>query len=603
MKAYRNQLMRLSIIVGVGLLTGVLQLLMVPIVGTVLLLLCCLVGILPLARDIRETMRQKRFGVDLIALVAVLSALLLQEYWAAYVILVMLTGGEALELYAQSRAQQQLKALLNHAPRVVHIKSGKEYEDRRAEVVTIGDVLLVKPGEVVPVDGVVLKGSSEIDESTITGESQPVEVTHGSKVLSGAVNGSVALEIRAEQTVERSQYAQIIKLVRDATESRAPLVRLADTFSLPFTIVAFSLAGLGWWLSGDPVRALEVLVVATPCPLLIATPVAIVAGMNRAAAQGIIMKNGTALEQLARARTIAFDKTGTLTHGKPQLGKVVASGVPMQKLIQYAASLEAESAHVFARAVVALAIRRKATLKPVNHVTEVVGRGVKGLVGSSKVLVGNYRFLDESRVRGLERIESVRKSDLLIAIDGIFAGYMSFVDEVREESKPTIEALRSLGLPRVMMLTGDKPEVANLVANAVQIYEVYAQCLPQDKLAILEAMPKIDRPLAMVGDGVNDAPILAASDVGIALGAKGSTAASESAQIVILEDSLARVADAVEISKRALRVAYQSITIGIGLSVVLMVYAASFGIPPITGALMQEALDVVVILNALRARV
>ncbi len=602
MKEYRRQLVRLGIIAATGIIAALCEFVNVPLYAAVLLLLCCLIGIVPLLKEILATIRERRFGVDLIALLAVVSALYLQEFWAAYVVLVMLTGGEALELFAQSRAQQQLKALLKHAPHIIHIKRGNEYEDLRAELLAIGDIVLVKPGEVVPVDGVVLKGSSDLDESTITGESMPVAVSRGSRVLSGAVNGSTVLEIRAEATVQHSQYAQIIKLVREATASRSPLVRLADTFSLPFTLLALSLAGIGWYVSGDPVRALEVLVVATPCPLLIATPVAIVAGMNRAASQGIIMKDGSALEQLARARTIAFDKTGTLTHGHPQLGRVVATGVSMQKLIQYAASLEAESAHVFAQAVVALARRKKIPLKPAHHVSEITGRGIKGLVGASKVVVGNYSLLEELKVKGLERIESVRKTDLLISVNSTFVGYMSFIDEVRDESTQTIQALRNLGMPRILMLTGDKPEVANFVANTVGIYEVYAQCLPQDKLAVLNGLPSSERPLAMVGDGVNDAPTLAAVNVGIALGAKGSTAASESAQVVILEDNLARVADAVSMSKHALSVAYQSIGVGIGLSTLLMMYAATFGIPPITGALLQEALDVVVILNALRAR-
>jgi len=560
------------------------------------------IGTLPIAwRMIREILSGK-IGIDIIAITAIVASLALGEYLAGAVVLLMLTSGEALEDYAQARAKKELTALLKRSPKLAHRKHGKSYDDITVAQIVVGDTLIVKPGEVVPADGKVVAGSSHLDEAALTGESLPVSITKGGLVLSGAVNLDELIEIQVLRDSRNSQYEQIVKLVREAASSRSPLVRLADQFSIPFTLITFIIAGLAWYFTGQAIRALEVLVVATPCPLLIATPVAIVAGMSRAARHGIIVKDGGSLEVLSRVRTIAFDKTGTLTKGQPEVSEIRGFGMSQANVLKYAASVEAGSAHIFAAVVTKAAKDRQIGLVQIKNVEEVPGRGVMARVGTSTVLVGNYAFLAEQKIRGLVKVKHVRATDILVARAGTLAGVITFADEIRPEAQSTVRRLDQLGIRNRLMLTGDKQSVAERIGHSIGISRIYAELLPKDKLSILRRLKPTARPVAMVGDGINDAPTLAAADVGIALGARGSTAASESANVVIMLDDLSRVPLAVEISQRTTKVAMRSIYFGISVSVILMLIAAIGGIRPVIGAILQEGLDVVVILNALRAR-
>ena len=560
------------------------------------------IGTLPIAwRMIREIFSGK-IGIDIIAITAIVASLALGEYLAGAVVLLMLTSGEALEDYAQARAKKELTALLKRSPKLAHRKHGKSYDDITVAQIVVGDTLIIKPGEVVPADGKVVAGSSHLDEAALTGESLPVSITKGALVLSGAVNLDELIEIQVLRDSRNSQYEQIVKLVREAASSRSPLVRLADQFSIPFTLITFIIAGLAWYFTGQAIRALEVLVVATPCPLLIATPVAIVAGMSRAARHGIIVKDGGSLEVLSRVRTIAFDKSGTLTKGQPEVSEIRGFGMSQANVLKYAASVEAGSAHIFAAVVTKAAKARQIGLVQVKNVEEVPGRGVMARVGATTVLVGNYAFLAEQKIQGLVKVKHVRATDILVARAGTLAGVITFADEIRPEAQSTVRRLDQLGIRNRLMLTGDKQSVAERIGHSIGISRIYAELLPKDKLSILRRLKPTARPVAMVGDGINDAPTLAAADVGIALGARGSTAASESANVVIMLDDLSRVPLAVEISQRTTKVAMQSIYFGISVSVVLMLIAAIGGIRPVIGAILQEGLDVVVILNALRAR-
>ncbi len=580
----------------------VLRLLGANDVSNWLLCIGTLLGTLPVAVGMVREIMSGKIGVDIIAITAILSALALQEYWAAAVVLFMLTSGEALEAYAQERARTELTALLKRSPKLAHRKRGRELEEITVAQIRVHDTLIIKPGETIPADGTVHRGTSNLDESALTGESMPVSVKPGSEVLSGAINEDELLEITVARSAKDSQYEQIVELVRQAASNRSPLVRLADRFSIPFTLITFTIAGLAWYCTGLPVRALEVLVVATPCPLLIATPVAIVAGMSRSARHGIIVKDGGALEILSRVHTMAFDKTGTLTRGEPSIEKIETISISQAEALRLAASVELGSTHIFAEVITKAAKARRLKPYAVSHLEEIPGRGVMARVQGTTIMVGNYAWLKSQKVRNLQRLGHGSSTDVFIARTGRLVGRISFRDSLRPETRSTLDKLAQLGIRQRLMLTGDTDKVAQHIATEAGISKVYSQLLPQDKLSTLQKLPKSLRPVAMVGDGINDAPTLAAADVGIALGARGSTAASESAGIVIMRDDLTRVPLAVEISQRTVSIALGSIYFGIGVSTVLMLIAAIGGIRPVVGAILQEGLDVIVILNALRAR-
>ena len=566
-----------------------------------ILIVLCGIGIIPEIVSIVKDLLSKKFGVDLIAVVAILASLVLKEYAAAGVILLMFTGGAALEQYAKARAQKELSSLLRRAPRIAHVLRGGDFINVSVDKVEPRDVLLVKPGETVPVDAIIIKGQSSFDESAITGESMPLDKKKNDEILSGTINQDSPVEIRALRSSAKSQYEQIVLLVKSAASSKSPMVRLADAYSIPFTLVAFGLSAAAWLLSGDPIRALSVLVVATPCPLLIATPVAIVSGMSRAARDGIIIKDGVSLEKLAILQALAFDKTGTLTQNKPTITAITPYGITKKQLLSLAASLEVESTHALAGIVVNEARRQKLKLHKTTQLHEILGGGIRAVVNADDVYIGKLDFLKNNGTAIPASLKNIEATAIYVARNKKFLGVIELSDPVRTNASSTLSKLRSLGITKTLILTGDKLSVARTIAQKIGITDIHASLLPADKLDIIKDHSKRGEVIGMVGDGVNDAPVLAASDVGIALGAKGSTAASESADVVIMLDDISRVADAVSIAKRSVNIAKQSIFIGIGLSIILMIFASLGDISPLYGALLQELVDVAVIINALRA--
>lgn len=548
---------------------------------------------------VRDILRG-HWGLDILAVTAIVATVLVGEYIAALLVVLMLTGGEALEDYASRRAKRELDALLARAPQLAHRLQGDRIVDIRAGEVRPGDVLLVRPSEIVPVDATLSSVEASMDESSITGESVPSEKQAGDQVLSGSVNGQLAVEIIASATAAESQYQQIVALVAEAAESKAPVVRLADRYAVPFTVFSLALAGFAWWLSGDPVRFAEVLVLATPCPLLIAAPVAFIGGMSRAARNGVIVKSGGVLEQLASAKTAVFDKTGTLTYGAPTLVAIrPENGFGADELLSVVASAEQYSSHVLATSMIEAARNRGIRLIEADRASEQATNGVQATIERREVVVGKFAFVAEHAPDATRTVIAPGELAVYVGIDGTFAGALLASDRVRDNAKATLDRLSQLGVRDTMMLTGDAQATADHIAAEIGITSVRAECLPADKVHEVAAIAA--RPVIMVGDGVNDAPVLAAADVGIAMGAKGATAASESADAVILVDDISRAAKAVEIGQDTVRIALQSIWLGIIVSVGLMIIAAFGLIPATVGALLQEVVDLATILAALRA--
>lgn len=548
---------------------------------------------------VRDILRG-HWGLDILAVTAIVATVLVGEYVAALLVVLMLTGGEALEDYAGRRAKRELDALLTRAPHLAHRLQGGAIVDIRADEVRPGDVLLVRPSEIVPVDATLNSAEAFMDESSITGESMPAEKHAGELVLSGSVNGQLAVEIIAAATAADSQYQQIVALVAEAADSKAPVVRLADRYAVPFTAFSLALAGVAWWLSGDPVRFAEVLVLATPCPLLIAAPVAFIGGMSRAARNGIIVKGGGVLEQLARAKTAVFDKTGTLTYGTPTLVAIrPENGFAADELLGVVASAEQYSSHVLATSIIDAARSRGIQLTEAQRASEQATNGVRATIEGRDVVVGKFTFVLEHAPDALRTAIAPGELAVYVGINGRFAGALLARDRARDNARATLDRLGRLGVRETVMLTGDALATADHIAAEIGITRVRAECLPADKVHEVAAIA--NRPVIMVGDGVNDAPVLAAADVGIAMGAKGATAASESADAVILVDDISRTAKAVEIGRDTVRIALQSIWLGIVVSVGLMV-VATFGVIPATaGAVLQEVVDLATILAALRA--
>lgn len=545
---------------------------------------------------------QGHVGLDLLAVTAIVATVVVGEYWASLIIVVMLTGGEALEDAAAGRAERDLTALLDRSPQQAHrIDADAVIVDVPVGAVMVGERLLVRPSEIVPVDGALVSSEAQFDESSLTGESMPVERVAGELVLSGSVNGPRAVEIEATATAENSQYQRIVRLVREAAGSKAPLVRMADRYAVPFTLLAYAIAGIAWWVSGDSTRFAEVLVVATPCPLLIAAPVAFMGGMSRAARSGVVIKDAGTLERLAAVKTVAFDKTGTLTYGSPEVVSVhpVGPGMTQDRLMQIVGSAEQYSSHVLATALRDHALARGLVLAQADKAREVATHGVEAELEGSTVVVGKPAFVAEHATGVVRRTLGAGEAAVYVGIDGEFAGSVVLRDRVRDEAAETLSMLRSLGVSRLVMVTGDVAQTAEHIAEELGFTELHAECLPADKVTIVQSLSP--HAVMMVGDGVNDAPVLAASDVGVAMGARGSTAASESADVVILLDDLHRSARAIQIGQRTIRIALESIWLGIVISVGLMVLAAFGFLPAVLGALLQEVVDLIAILGALRA--
>ncbi|HEX8752422.1 MAG TPA: heavy metal translocating P-type ATPase [Solirubrobacterales bacterium] len=589
---------------------GALALLGAPTAANVVWGLTVGVMLVPLGWSIATTLAQGRVGVDAIALVAMVGALAIGEYLAGAVIALMLSGGNALEAAARRRARRELTALLERMPTIAHRREDDSWKEVPVEELREGDVILVRSGELVPVDGAVLSDEVVVDESTLTGESLPVTHARGALLQSGVANAGAAFRLRAERRASESAYANLVQLVRAAETQRAPFVRLADRYAAIFLPVTLVLAGFAWALSGDPVRAVAVLVVATPCPLILAAPIALISGVSRAARLGVIVKGGGAIERLGEARAVLLDKTGTLTLGMPAVREVFAlDGFEREELLRLAASVDQLSAHVLAEALVHDAERRGLRLAEPAEPVERPGQGMEGTVSGHRVAVGSAGWLRE---RGYEvgdggpRAEDGSDAGLarvLVGVDGRLAGVVVMADSLREDARGLAAQLHAAGIERVAMVTGDHAEIAERIGEEAGLDGVFAEQAPEDKLDVVRAM-RADAsltPVVMVGDGVNDAPALALADVGIAMAGIGATVSSETADVVITVDRIDRVAAAVSIGRRALGIARQSVLFGMGLSGVAMVVAALGYIPPIGGALLQEGIDVAVILNALRA--
>jgi heavy metal translocating P-type ATPase len=565
--------------------------------------------LVPLTWSVVGSLRRGDVGVDAIALIAIATALALGEYLAGAVVALMLAGGNALEASAGRRARRELTTLVERAPRTARRVRGDTVEVVPVEDLAVGDVVVVPAGEVVPVDGVVESPGGVLDESALTGEALPVSHPRGSPVRSGTANAGDAFRLRATRPASESAYAALVRLVRRAETQKAPFVRLADRYAAVFLPVTLVTAGAAWALSGDPVRALAVLVVATPCPLILAAPIALISGVSRAARAGVIVKGAGTIEQLGLARTVLLDKTGTLTVGTPAVEDVVPlDGISSDEVIRLAASVDQLSSHTLAESLVRDARARGLELVFPRGVAEDPGQGIEGDVDGRRVAVGSASWLadrgyETSMVSAGGQRAGAGQSEILVGVDGRVTALLVMGDRLREDADELVTGLRGTGIRHVALVTGDREAIAEDVGRRVGVDRVYGEQSPEDKLEVvrsLQTSPEL-RPVVMVGDGINDAPALALADVGIAMGAAGATVSSETADAVIVVDRVERVAEALRIGRRSLGIARESVLVGIALSLVAMGFAAFGLIAPVAGALLQEGIDVAVILNALRA--
>jgi heavy metal translocating P-type ATPase len=554
----------------------------------------------------------RRFATDVIASLAIVTAVVLVQPLAGLVIVLMQTGGEALERFAEGRASAAVRALEEDAPRIAHRLAAEQGprmsgdgQDIAVGEIAVKNLLLVRPGEMVPCDAEVIEGSSHCDTSRLTGEPLPCRVGPGATLSSGIINLDGPLVVRASKTAGDSQYAKIVELVRSSQASKAPLQRLADRYAAWFTPVTLVVCAVAYFASGDVDRVLAVLVVATPCPLILAIPIAIIGGVNRAARRLIVVRHGGAMEQLAEVTTAVFDKTGTLTVGMPMVDVVLAApGFGDEEVLTSAAAVERGSGHLLARSVVETAGARHLPTPPAVGVTEAAGQGIRGTVGGHDVCVGARGFVQgctPAASNGLSTAAADRGGlRAYVAIDGRFAGTIEFADRLRPGMAELLADLRGAGIERCVILSGDSQAHTDAIAAQAGITEARGELLPEEKVEIIGDMVRGGTRVVMVGDGTNDAPALGTATVGIAMAGHGGGITAEAADIVILNDDLGRVAEAIHISRRTLRIARQSIWAGLGLSAAAMVIAAAGYVPPAIGALLQEGIDVAVILNALR---
>ena len=547
------------------------------------------------------------FAADVVATLAIIASAVLGQPFVGLVIVIMQTGGEALERYAEGRASDAVRALEAAAPRIAHrVRDERIPEDVPVDDVAPGDVLYVRPGELVPCDAIVVEGSAHVDVSMLTGEPLPVSASRDTRLMSGSANLDGALTVRALAPASESQYARIVALVRSAQASKAPLQRIADRYAVWFTPATLAVCIIAYVTSGDWLRVLAVLAVATPCPLILATPVAVIGGINRAARRHIIMRHGTALERLGTATVAVFDKTGTITIGQPRVSHVVtADGRPVDCVLRLAGAVERSSGHLLARTLVEAAEATGVELTAASDVVESPGRGVAGTVDGHRVVVGARSFVldhvgdGEAAVRCLEAATAGLRA--YVAIDGTVAGIVEYADALRPGVSDVFRDLTDMGVRRIMLLSGDHAENARNVAAAAGIVEVQGDLLPEGKVAVVRELVRRGETVLMVGDGTNDAPALSAATVGVALAGHGGGITAEAADVVILIDDLARVVEAMRVSRRTMHIARQCIGVGLGLSAVGMVAAAMGGLAPTAGALLQEGIDLAVIVNALRA--
>ncbi|MEP9354317.1 heavy metal translocating P-type ATPase [Xanthobacter sp. KR7-65] len=555
--------------------------------------------------DIARALRDGRIGLDVLALLSMATALGFGEPLAGNVVALMYAGGQQLERFAAGRARREMSALVARAPR-----DAVRHEDGALRIVPVdclmpGDRVLVRQGDTVPADGRIADRAAVLDVSSLTGEARPARVEIGAEAASGAVNVGEAFDLVVLRSAAESTYAGIVRMVEAAAASRAPMVRLADRYALGFLVAAVGLAVGAALVSGDPRRALAVLVVATPCPLILAVPVALMSGLSRAARRGVLVKNGGALEKLASVSALVIDKTGTLTHGRAGLEEVrAAPGMDSDEVLRLAASLDQASSHVIAQALVQAAGRRGLVLSPPRDVVEEGGVGLRGTVDGRAVAIGGARYVSALAGGDFAELRTAlppASAVVAVAVDGRPAGLLVFTDRLRDDAADMLGALRRGGVTHIALASGDRAEAVDAVGRQLALDDWAGELSPQGKVErILRARAGAPGGVMMVGDGVNDAPALAAADVGVALGARGAAASAEVADVVLLVDRLDRLAEAMAIARRALAIARQSVGWGIGLSMAGML-AAAFGLlEPVEGALLQEAIDVVVILNALR---
>lgn len=650
-----------------------------PGFGQWLVIALVLIIVIDTVRGMIDDLRHGQVGVDVLAVVAILSTVAVAEYWASWAVTLMITSGEAIEEYAQAKAERSLTALMEAAPQTAHVvnlpgvgrgfaadkgdssdgfrrvgsasaaAAAHRFDTVPVEQVQLGDVLMVLPGETVPVDGELLSGTATLDLSNINGEPVPREVFAGARVMSGAVNGSTALTMRATQVAADSQYQRILELVASAQESRPAVVKTADRLAVPFTVLSLVIAGVAWAVSGVPTRFAQVLVLATPCPLLIAAPVAYIAGTGRLAAAGVLIKAQDVLENLGRVTQVFFDKTGTLTVKQPQVVRVemlpgAATRLNEDHVLMMAGAVESYSVHILSKGIAKAGAEALARLRQrfedgqrlcpepeaswpghgreypvVRNINEDAGKGVSGEVNGHAVRVGRLSFAaaGEDGFLAVDRTVPSRSEDDLrtrfgllqpdemasyVSVDGQLIARIVLRDVPRANAKAALAKLRELGVTELAMLTGDKRASANIIASEVGIDEVHAELFPEDKVAAVRAATGAGKTVTMmVGDGVNDAPVLAVADIGVAMTDGTSTAASESAQVVIMNDNIAAVPRAIAIARRTKRVMLQAVLAGLVLATVGMIAAAFNLIPVVVGAFLQEAIDVVSILWALTA--
>ena len=592
-----------AVLAATGLVAGLMARFVfdVPGVADRVFLVTLLAGGAPLVARTVWGMLRGRFAADVVAMLAIVGAVVFREYFAGAVIVLMQSGGEALETYAMHRATASLAALLARAPKVAHRLDGDRFEDVPVDAVRPGDLLVVKPGDLVPVDGEVASGTSAVDQSALTGEPLPIRALPGTALMSGSINLEGALTLRATRVSAQSQYQLIIEMVARARREKPPIQRIADRFAVWFTPVTLAMCGVAYLVTHNPTSVLAVLVVATPCPLILAAPVAVIAAISRAAAQGIIVKTGAAIEQVGRAHVVVFDKTGTLTLGRPLVESVSTSnGHSSDEILRLSAAIEQLSAHHLGRAVAEAGRRRGLEVPPAEAVQETPGLGVAGRVEGRAVEVGSAAYLAS---RGIPVTDGAAdRTTAFVAIDGRLAGAIIFADRLRHQVPALMQRLAHLGVTDTVMLTGDRAASAEAIAAQAGIRTVRANLLPAHKVTAVHELKRRHGGVVMVGDGINDAPALAAATVGVAMGEHSPAASAEAADIVLLVDDISRVGDAFAISQRMRRIILQSIGIGLGVSGALMVVASLGHIPPSAGALLQEGLDVAIILNALRAR-
>ena len=564
-------------------------------------------GIIPVLASLLVTIIQsllrKEFGLDIIAALSMIGAFIAGENLAGVVVALMYSGGMLLEHYAQGQAQREMSSLLNRIARSAPVYADGGLVDTLIENVKPGDRILIRAGDVVPTDGRISSGPAMLDESSLTGEAMPVQRTEGAEVESGVTNVGEPFDVMVTKLAAESTYAGIVRLVDTARLSKAPMARLADRYALWFLAVTLLLAGSAWFFTGDPKRALAVLVVATPCPLILAVPVAIVAGMSRAAKRGLLFKSARVLEILPQIKTLLIDKTGTLTDGHPRITKIeVGAGFLEEKFLIAAASLAQASQHVISQALVADAKLRGLILIAPTMVSDAAGDGLTGYVGKAKLAIGRPSFVASHTVgkKFIEPPPAAGTTVLAVAMSGKLAGRVIFADHLRDDASETLDALRSAGIAKIVLLTGDQKSIAKNIGDELGVDMVIAEATPAAKVLAVNAEAHLG-PTMMVGDGINDAPALAAADIGVAMGARGAAAAAEAADIVLLVDHIDRIAEAMTIAKRTRVIALQSVVVGLLLSSGGMIAAALGYLPPLEGAIFQEVIDIAVILNALRA--